>query len=1505
MKKIYVYISLFCLLTTSLFSQTKTVGTSGADYQTLFDAFYDINNGNLTGAIVLQIKDNTTEPSTAELFPSGYGGISSYSSITIYPTVSGKTISGDFDAPLISITGASNITIDGRVTRAGAKNLIITNKNTGTSASTIQFSESASNNLIEYCVIKGAGTGATSGVIFFTTATTGSGNSANTIIYNDITCDPAGRPVNALYSNGTPGSENSGNTISENSFYNFLKNGTASNGILLSSNTTAFTISGNSFYETASFAPTASVAYNIIKIDNTSGIGFSITGNYFGGQSASCGGSAWTKTGAFDNIFNAIYINAGTGTASILQNNTIRNFSWSNSAAATWTGINIAAGDVNIGTTTGNTIGAATGTGSVAITAGATNTNVYGVLITGTGTVDCESNYVGSITTANTNTNNATHFYGIRKTSTAGTTTISNNIIGSTSTANSINGGSASSSNAQYVFGIWNAGTGNVAINGNTIANLTNSSTNSTAGNTGLINGIYSADGTNTISNNVVRDLTISNANTASDQTASVGGIVLMGSTLKTISGNTIYDLINTYASFAGSITGLYFTGNTGANSVTANFIYGLSATGASSTAASLYGIKMNAGATTYANNIISLGGNTQTTLYGIYETGVSGNNNLYFNTVYINGAPAAGSANSYALYSAGTANTRNIRNNIFDNARSNSGATGKHYAIYLATITGATTDYNNYYTPGTGGTTGYLGGDIADLAAWKTATSQDTHSLSTNPAFPGAGGTNASGYIPVTSLPGVSGTGITTDYNGALRAGTPTMGAFEGGSCSNPTDGGNISTAQNGCSPLDPAAFSATVPTGYTGSSLEYQWQLSTTNSTSGFGNITGATASTYDAGPLSVTTWFKRLSRVSCIGTWSGAAESNVIEVTVNQLPNTGLTVSGSGSVCSGSGTNITVALSASGVNYQLRNSSVPIGSPQAGNGGTLTFPTGNLTSNTTFNILATNATTSCSAQLSQTATVTVNALPNTGLSVGGSGSVCNGSSTNITVALSETGVNYQLRDGSTPVGSAVAGNNGTISLPTGSMTSNITFNVLATNATTSCSAQLSQTVTVSVNPLPNTGLAVGGSGGVCSGTGTNITVDLSVSGVNYQLRNGVVNVGSPVAGNGGTINLPTGNLTTNTTFNVLAINASTSCSAQETQTATVNVNALPNTGLTVSGSGSVCSGTGTNFTVVLSDIGVIYQLRNGVVNVGTAVTGTGGTITLPTGNLTSATTFNVYASTISTGCSVQLTQTATVNTDPVSVGGTVGGTASITYGSSTGTMTLTGYTGIIQRWEKRFNSGSWTTVSNTSPTYSETPASTGTWGYRAVMKSGACSEANSSEFSVTVNKATPVITWSNPADIVQNTPLSSTQLNATADVPGSFIYTPAAGTILSAGPNQTLSVSFTPGDVTNYNTTSKNVLINVTVLTGIADVQEKAITVYPNPAGGIITIEGLSSLSGGKTITLVITDNYGKTIILKPLEKNIKTLSVDISKYASGVYFIILQTDKGKIVKQFVKR
>src|SRR5439155_9874070 len=70
---------------------------------------------------------------------------------------------------------------------------------------------------------------------------------------------------------------------------------------------------------------------------------------------------------------------------------------------------------------------------------------------------------------------------------------------------------------------------------------------------------------------------------------------------------------------------------------------------------------------------------------------------------------------------------------------------------------------------------------------------------------------------------------------------------------------------------------------------------------------------------------------------------------------------------------------------------------------------------------------------------------------------------------------------------------------------------------------------------------------------------------------------------------------------------------------------------------------------------------------------------------------------------------------------------------------------------------------------------------------------------------------ITWISPADITYGTALDATQLNATASVPGSFVYSPAAGTVLNGG-SQTLHVDFAPTDTANYNPASKDVAINV---------------------------------------------------------------------------------------------
>ncbi len=83
--------------------------------------------------------------------------------------------------------------------------------------------------------------------------------------------------------------------------------------------------------------------------------------------------------------------------------------------------------------------------------------------------------------------------------------------------------------------------------------------------------------------------------------------------------------------------------------------------------------------------------------------------------------------------------------------------------------------------------------------------------------------------------------------------------------------------------------------------------------------------------------------------------------------------------------------------------------------------------------------------------------------------------------------------------------------------------------------------------------------------------------------------------------------------------------------------------------------------------------------------------------------------------------------------------------------------------------------------------------------------------------VSKKTPIITWENPEDIVYETLLSTTQLNATANVPGTFSYTPAIGTKLIIGTNQDLKVDFIPTDATTYNNASKTVKINVSLAIG----------------------------------------------------------------------------------------
>ena len=108
------------------------------------------------------------------------------------------------------------------------------------------------------------------------------------------------------------------------------------------------------------------------------------------------------------------------------------------------------------------------------------------------------------------------------------------------------------------------------------------------------------------------------------------------------------------------------------------------------------------------------------------------------------------------------------------------------------------------------------------------------------------------------------------------------------------------------------------------------------------------------------------------------------------------------------------------------------------------------------------------------------------------------------------------------------------------------------------------------------------------------------------------------------------------------------------------------------------------------------------------------------------------------------------------------------------------------------------------------------------------------------------TPTITWSNPANIIPGTELSSTQLNANASVLGNFTYNPASGTILSVGAH-TLHADFTPNDTTNYTTASKDVTINV-FNNSTPPIVTNGLVVYYN---GNLSESSLVDLSGNNNI------------------------------------------------------
>jgi hypothetical protein len=226
---------------------------------------------------------------------------------------------------------------------------------------------------------------------------------------------------------------------------------------------------------------------------------------------------------------------------------------------------------------------------------------------------------------------------------------------------------------------------------------------------------------------------------------------------------------------------------------------------------------------------------------------------------------------------------------------------------------------------------------------------------------------------------------------------------------------------------------------------------------------------------------------------------------------------------------------------------------------------------------------------------------------------------------------------------------------------------------------------------------------------------------------------------------------------------------------------------------------------------------------------------------------------------------------------------------------TITLTaiisnGPTGAVTFYDGGNSLGT-ATLQGTKATLSISSLSVGTHTITASWPGSANYTAvTSSPITQTVNIATPGITWPPPASISYGAALSATQLDATANVSGTFSYSPLLGTVLNAG-SRTLSATFTPTDTTDYSTTTVTVILQVNQVTPTITWSAPASIFYGTP----LTATQLNASSGGVAGFFYYTPAAGAI-----LPAGLQTLSAtflpsDTTDYSSPTATVSLTVSK----------
>ena len=384
-----------------------------------------------------------------------------------------------------------------------------------------------------------------------------------------------------------------------------------------------------------------------------------------------------------------------------------------------------------------------------------------------------------------------------------------------------------------------------------------------------------------------------------------------------------------------------------------------------------------------------------------------------------------------------------------------------------------------------------------------------------------------------------------------------------------------------------------------------------------------------------------------------------------------------------------------------------------------------------------------------------VTVSAPPTAYNVSPSTASVCrpNSGTTTFNVALSnsQTGVNYQVMLGSTPIGSAVAGNTGnSITLPitigTGgdiTSTGTYTLTVRATATSGGCAGvpvMMNGSVTLTVNPTPSP--TVNGPTTVCSGQSyTYQTTNNSGSTYSWTVPSGwTITAGQGTAQITVTSGTASGNITVTETV------SSTGCSATSPPLA-VTVTTTPSP--TISGSTTPCAGSTQTYTTAAGFTSYSWSISPA--SAGTIQSGgTTNSATIQWGS--SAVSATVTVTVANGACTGQGTLAVNVQAAPTvyNVGTTTPNACSNV--SNNVTITLSGSQTGVTYTINRSPGGVQGTLSGTgSPlSFTQTVSTAGTYGYTITATNGAgCTSTMNGTATVVVSDP-PTATVSGPTSV-----------------------------------------------------------------------------------------------------------------------------------------------------------